>query len=49
MKKKELYEAPEVETYDVVAEGVICESPNGYHQGGGGNYTNDINDNGEYV
>lgn len=26
MKKKELYEAPSVETYDLVSEGVICDS-----------------------
>lgn len=42
------YEAPKVQTLDVLSEGVLCASGD-YFLGGGGVYgVDDMNDNGEY-
>lgn len=44
---KQFYETPTTKTLVVRFQGVLCTSPNGYTQGGGGSYGDgDTNDNG---
>ena len=43
------YESPNSIILGMVNEAVICNSPNGYNDGGAGNYgDDDTNDNGDY-
>lgn len=49
MNKKLFYAQPTAEVVVVSTVEIICGSPNGYHQGGGGSYGNeDTNDNGDF-
>ena len=46
---KQFYETPTTKTLVVRFQGMLCGSPNGYNQGGGGSYGDgDTNDNGDY-
>ena len=48
-KIKELYSSPTTKILVVKFGGMLCQSPGGYKQGGGGQYGDgDTNDNGEY-
>lgn len=48
MNKKIFYTAPEAETLVVRFEENFLNSPNGYQNGGGGSYSGDHNDNGDF-
>ena len=47
--KKKLFVIPATESLYFTAQSIICSSPEGYHQGGGGSYGDgDTNDNGDF-
>ena len=49
MTQKMFYVTPTTKTLVVRFEGMLMQSPGGYHQGGGGSYGDgDTNDNGDY-
>ena len=49
MEKKETYKAPEMRSVVLIKEGVMTNSLEGYHRGGGGQYDDDTtNENGDY-
>ena len=42
------YESPTVDLLKIKFEGMICGSPNDYIEGGAGDYTDNIFDNGDF-